>query len=121
MLPGTLPIWVAVGHVDLHWSFDRLIGIVRSQLGRDPKAGLFVFLNRRANKAKVLFYDSSGWCVLYKRLDRGVFPRPETLEAESAYVVVSLRELELMLVGRDLPTHRRRLVPVARKNNPVIH
>jgi transposase len=121
MLPSDLPIWVALGPVDLHWSFDRLIGIVRQQLGADPGRGLFVFLNRRAQRAKVLFRDGGGWCVLYKKLDRGIFPLPVTPESKAVSVRVSLRELELMLLGRDLPSHRRALPPKAKKELPILH
>jgi transposase len=121
MLPASMPIWVACGPVDLHWSFDRLIGIVRNQLGGDPGRGLFVFLNRRAVRAKVLFHDGTGWCVLYKRLDRGTFPLPATLETGAVSVRISLRELELMLLGRDLPSQRRTHLPEAQKDTPTVH
>lgn len=121
MLPADLPIWVSTCPVDLHWSFDRLVGIVRSHLGGDPKAGLYVFLNRKADKAKVLFHDHSGWCLLYKRLDRGVFPRPETLENSPVSVRISLRELQLMLVGKELPTERRITSPIVKKSTPILH
>ena len=120
MLPVDVPIYVALGPVDLRWSFDLLIGIVRDRLGQDPRGGLVVFLNRRADRAKILFHDASGWCLLYKRLDRGVFPKPETIDANAPAVRVSPRELELLLVGRDLPErgHGQR---AARKPKPVLH
>jgi transposase len=117
MLPADLPIWVAIGTVDFHWSFDRLVGVVRNQLQKEPTAGLFVFVNRNAKKAKVLFYDGSGWCILYKRLDQGIFPRPETFEGHGVSVQVSIRELQLMLVGRNLPTRRQS----EKKSRPTIH
>jgi len=119
MLPMDVPIYVALGPVDLRWSFDLLIGIVRDKLQQDPRAGLVVFLNRRADRAKILFRDASGWCLLYKRLDRGVFPKPETLDPSAPSVRVSTRELELLLLGRDLPTRGQ---PRARKKStPVLH
>lgn len=121
MLPPDLPIWVATGPVDLHWSFDRLIGIVRGQLGVEPERGMVVFLNRRARRAKILFRDGSGWCLLYKRLDRGVFPLPITTEMDATSVRISARELELMLAGRDLPSHRRSQLPSSKKSVPTLH
>lgn len=119
MLPVNVPIYVALGPVDLRWSFDLLIAIVRDKLHQDPRAGLVVFLNRRADRAKILFRDASGWCLLYKRLDRGVFPRPETLDPSAPCVRVSTRELELLLLGRDLPTRRR--PRTAKKSMPILH
>lgn len=112
MLPSSLPIWVAMGPVNLRWSFDRLIGIVRDNLGADPSCGLFVFLNRRATRAKVLFHDGTGWCQLYKRLDKGKFPLPITLENGTVRVRISPEELHLLLVGSQVRKVRtRRLMP----------
>ncbi len=121
MLPANVPIWLATVPVDLHWSFDRLVGIVRACLGEEPKAGLFVFLNRRADKAKVLFHDQSGWCLLYKRLDRGVFPRPDAIENGAVSVQLSVRQLQLMLAGTSLAAPRRLATPASKKNAPLIH
>jgi transposase len=118
MLPAQVPIWVAVGPVDLRWSFDILIGVVRDRLGGEPRDGLYVFLNRRATRAKILFYDRTGWVLVYKRLDHGVFPLPETLETGAASVSISQRELELMLLGRDLAPARRRS---PKKVEPTVH
>lgn len=70
-------IYIATTPVDLHWSFDRLAGVVREQLGGDPRSeSLFVFHNRRRTHAKLLWHDGSGYCVLYKRLDRGTLRIP---------------------------------------------
>ena len=120
MLPTNTPIYVALGRVDLRWSFDLLIGVVRDRLRHDPRGGLVVFVNRRADRAKILFHDGSGWCLLYKRLDRGVFPMPETLDPNASSVRISARELELILLGRDLPSSRRaRDLP--KKSTPIVH
>lgn len=120
MFPGDMPIYVALGRVDLRWSFDLLVGIVRQRLGQDPRGGLVVFINRRADRAKILFHDGTGWCFLYKRLDKGVFPMPETLEADAMSVRISARELELMLLGRDLPA-RQSLPKRPKISKPTLH
>jgi transposase len=117
MLPADLPVYVALGRVDLRWSFDVLIGIARNKLLQDPRGGLVMFVNRRADKAKILFRDPSGWCLLYKRLDRGVFPMPETLDPHAPCVRISARELELILRGRDLSSRRFR----PKKSAPTVH
>jgi len=57
--------------------FDRLAYIARSRLGEDPEGGsLFVFGNRGANRVKCLWFDTNGYCLLYKRLHRAVFELP---------------------------------------------
>ena len=68
-LPST--VYVATEPVNLHLSFDRLAGIVRQQLGGDPRSdALFVFHNRRGTHAKILLHDGSGYWILYKREGR---------------------------------------------------
>lgn len=74
-------VFVATEPVDMRWSFDILAGLVREQLDEEPRSGeLFVFLSRRRDRAKILFFDKTGYCILYKRLDRGTFRRLELVE-----------------------------------------
>jgi transposase len=105
-LPAT--IYVATAPVNLHLSFDRLAGIVRAQLGRDPRGeAAFVFHNRRGTHLKILWHDASGYCIFYKRLDRGVYRIPLAIPAGALRVEVSRRELELLLEGIDRRVLRR--------------
>ena len=58
-------------------SFDSLCGLVRSELGLDPLSGsLFVFINRRRNMVKILYWDMDGLALWIKRLEQGVFTIP---------------------------------------------
>ena len=99
-LPATL--YVAITPVNLHLSFDRLAGIVRSELGGDPRGeAAFIFHNRRATHVKILWFDGTGYCIFYKRLDRSVYRIPMAIPAGATRVSVSRRELELLLQGID--------------------
>jgi transposase len=99
-LPGTL--YVAIEPVDLHWSFDRLAGIVREQLGGDPRSEtLVVFHNRRRTCVKLLWHDGTGYRILYKRLDRGTLRIPMPVPPGAVKVSISERELSLLLEGID--------------------
>lgn len=58
-------------------SFDGLAQAVRSVLRDDPQSGaLFVFMGKRKNRLKVLWWDVHGYCLLCKRLHRAVFVVP---------------------------------------------
>jgi transposase len=58
-------------------SFDGLVGLVRSHLGEDPLSGsLFVFVNRRGNYLKLIYWDRTGFALFAKRLERGRFLLP---------------------------------------------
>lgn len=95
-------IFVATQPVSMHLSFDRLAGIVRQQFGGDPRGeAVYVFHSRRGTHAKLLWHDTRRYCVLYKRLDRGVYRIPMAIPADSPCVIASRRELELLLEGMD--------------------
>src|SRR5215510_493903 len=51
--------------VDLRKSINGLVGVVKSLLEEDPLSGsVFVFLNRRGNYLKLVFWDRTGWCLV---------------------------------------------------------
>jgi transposase len=108
-------IYVATEPVNLHLSFDRLAGIVRQQFGGDPRGeAVYVFHNRRRTHVKLLWHDSKGYCILFRRLDRGVYRMPLAIPAGAQQVLVSRRELQLLLQGIDRQALRaaRRTVKV---------
>lgn len=100
MIPRGVEIFVGLEPIDLRWSFDRLAGIVSERIGREARSGaLFVFFGKRREAMKVLFFDGTGMCVFYKRLDRGVFRLPEPLEEDATTVVIDERVLDDLLDG----------------------
>lgn len=69
---------------------------------------LFVFLNRRGDQAKCLFWDRSGLCILHKRLEVGTFRRVRDASSGELHVEIHSAELGLMLEGIDLSNAKRR-------------
>ena len=62
-------VYVATAPVNLHLSFDRLAGIVREVLGREPREeAVFVFHNRARTHLKILWHDGRGYCLVYNPL-----------------------------------------------------
>lgn len=109
MIPSGVEIFVALEPIDLRWGFDRLAGLVESRLGRVARGGaLFVFFGKRRTAIKVLFFDGTGLCLFYKRLDRGTFRTPAALEEGASSRVIEERELDDLLHGIDLEVPARR-------------
>ena len=100
-LPSSVRIFVATDPVDFRKAHDGLVAIVRDQFGDDPFDGsLFVFLNRRRDRTKLLLWDRNGFWLLYKRLERGTFRAIERSDAKR--VLVPRAELAMILEGIDL-------------------
>jgi transposase len=110
ILPSDPLIYVAKGAVDLRLGVAKLAGVVTAYFGQSPRDGaLFVFINKARNRLKILFFDDSGAWLLYKRLHRGTFPLPVTLDSHATHIAISAHELSLLLQG--LETGRVRRLP----------
>jgi len=108
-LPASVRIYVAAEPVDLRRGFDGLAGTAREVIGANPLSGhLFVFLNRRRNRVKLLVWDRTGYLLLYKRLERGTFHIATQPRFGERHVEMDAGELGLMLEGLDLHGARRR-------------
>ena len=71
---ANLRIFLHAQPTDMRKSFDGLCGLVRSVLQADPLDGsLFLFVNRRGDRLKMLWWDRDGLALFYKRLESGTF------------------------------------------------
>jgi transposase len=91
---------------DMRKSFDGLSGIVQSQLRRDPANGsVYVFINKKRNKIKLLHWEQGGFTLYYKRLEKGVFEIPKTMDGTH---LISWSTLMMVVEGISLDYLRRR-------------
>jgi transposase len=105
-LPPSTLIFLARDRVDGRKGIDSLVALVRSQFGEDPLAGhLFVFLSRRGDRVRVLYWDRNGYVLMLKRLEIGTF-KPAVIEFSHA--TIEADDLACLLGGLDLTTARRR-------------
>jgi transposase len=103
MLPASVRIFVCTAPQDMRRSFDGLALAARQVVGEDPQSGsLFVFVNKRKNRAKVLWFEPNGYCLLYKRLHRSVFCLPTN---DGPSVRIDAEGLAALLSG--IPTHKK--------------
>jgi transposase len=105
VIPHGVEVFVALDPVDLRWGFERLAGVVSEKVGRDARGGaLFVFFGKRRHAIKVLFFDGTGMCLFYKRLDRGAFRIPAAPREGATALAIEERALDDLLDGIDLDT-----------------
>ena len=72
-----LRVFLCMTPTSMNFSFDRLMGLAERIFNQDPLSGhLFLFVNRDRDRIKILFWDRDGFCIWYKRLERGVFELP---------------------------------------------
>jgi len=99
---GRTRIHLATRPADFRKSIDGLSGEVRRVLEADPASGhVFVFHNRRRTALKLLWWDRGGFCLLYKRLEKGRFRLPQ-FHSETVGVELSKAELEALVEGLQL-------------------
>src|SRR5262245_43536409 len=111
-LSASVRIFLCTKPTDMRKSFDGLTGLVQECFQQDVLTGhLFLFLNRRRDRIKILYFDRDGLVIWYKRLEVGSFqnpvPTPVTAQLSgSAGIELSVPDLALILNGLDLAPAR---------------
>lgn len=94
--------------VDMRKSYDGLFGIVKNDLSMDVRSGgLFMFINLRRNRVKLMYWDNDGIAIWQKRLERGSLQHPQPKD-NSQHLEIDASELHLLLSGIDLASVKRR-------------
>jgi len=87
--------------------FDGLSGLVQDELNRNPLDGsVYMFINRRRDRMKLLVWESGGYMLYYKRLEQGQFELPDEVSGKS--LRLEWETLVMMLTGISLRQIKRR-------------
>lgn len=106
-LPLPVRIFLCSQPADMRRSFDGLAQMVREFLGADPLCGhLFVFRSKRGDRLKLLYWDSDGLAIWYKRLEKGTFRFPPATDGGHG-VELRAADLTMLLDGVDLGSVQR--------------
>lgn len=101
-------IYLCTTPTDMRKGFDSLAALVREHLQLDPLSGhLFLFAGRSRDRLKLLYWDSDGYALWYKRLEEGTFRLPPT-KGSGASAELKASELAMLLAGIDLSSIKRR-------------
>lgn len=108
-LPSNVRLFMATEPADFRKGFDGLAALVESNFGMEAISGhVFVFLNKRANQVRMLFWDRDGFCLVNKRLEAGTFRRIRREGPAALQIEINTAELVLLLEGIDVSSMRRR-------------
>ena len=97
--------------------FDGLSGLVVSGMKRDPLSGdVYLFINRRRDRMKLLIWDRTGYWILYKRLEKGRFQLAGNHSSPSG-IPLSYESIIMLLEGVDIMQIKRRKRYILPANN----
>ena len=91
--------------VDFRKSINGLMVIVEQEMQISPFVpALFVFCNRNRDRLKVLYWDQTGFCLWYKRLEKEKFKWPRHHSAST--MTLSEVQWDWLLSGYDVVGHQ---------------
>lgn len=106
---GSLRVLLALEPIDMRKSFNGLYALAQERLQEDPRSGaLFVFVNRRRTRLKILYFDGTGLWVLGKRLEEGTFSWPMADGTQASKMLLRPEALAMLTDGVDLRGGRLR-------------
>lgn len=106
--PSTTPIYLCTVPTDMRKSFDGLQALITSTMNQDVLSGhLFLFLNRRRDRIKLMWWDRDGLVIWMKRLQAGTFETPKC-DTEQACLELDATQLAMLLTGVSLESAKRR-------------
>ena len=100
---GSVRVFLAIEPADMRKGMEGLHALVSERLVEDIKSGaLFVFINKRHTRLKVLYFDGTGLWLAAKRLEEGTFAWPKSDEAGAAKLALRPEAFAMLTDGIDL-------------------
>lgn len=107
-IPANVRVYLCTTPTDMRKSFDGLHTLVRQVFKLDPLDGhLFLFVNRRGDRVKILWWDRDGLALFYKRLEAGTYQLPAASD-DAQGVEIDATHLAMLLSGVDVESAKRR-------------
>lgn len=105
---STARIYLYMQAVDMRRSYDGLHAIIQSEFTRDIRqSDYFMFINRRRDRIKIIWWDKDGLAIFMKRLESGSIQRP-IVDSNSKSLIIDHAELSMLLTGIDVSNIKRR-------------
>ena len=106
--PAETNIYLCTQPVDFRKGFDGLTGVVTTALGNNVTDGsLFLFVNRKRDRIKALWWETGGLTLWYRRLEQGTVELPKA-DGDQCHVTIDSVELAMWIAGVPLKSAKQR-------------
>lgn len=100
---GNLKVFVALEPIDMRKGFEGLYAVVAEKLKADVRSGaLFAFTNKKRTRLKVIYWDKTGLWLMTKRLEKGTFSWPRSVDAQAARLQLAPEAFAMLTDGIDM-------------------
>lgn len=107
-LSSDLQFHLYTAPTDMRKGFNGLSSLVNTNLSSDPTNGsVYIFINKPRNKIKLLHWQSGGFVLYYKRLERGTFELPNYDNLVGS-LEVNYSQMVMILDGLSIKNIRKR-------------
>jgi transposase len=101
-------VYLYMQPVDMRRSYDGLHAIVQGEFQCDIRLGdYFMFINRRRDRIKILWWDRDGLAIFMKRLESGTVQKP-ICNADTKSLIIDQAQLAMLITGIDVSNIKRR-------------
>lgn len=105
---ATTRVYLYMRDVDMRRSYDGLMAIVQAEFARDIRLGdYFMFVNKRRDRIKIMWWDRDGLAIFMKRLEAGTVQKP-IITSDAKSLVIDQAQLAMLLTGIDVSNIKRR-------------
>jgi transposase len=105
---ATTRVYLYMRNVDMRRSYDGLMAIVKTEFARDIRLGdYFMFVNKRRDRIKIMWWDRDGLAIFMKRLEAGTVQKP-IITSDAKSLIIDQAQLAMLLTGIDVSNIKRR-------------
>lgn len=106
---ANIQIFAYLPATDMRKGFAGLSGIIRDKFHADPTDGsLFLFINKRRDRMKLLHFADGGFWLYYRLLEAGTFETLKTTDDDACQLKLDATELSMLLSGVELAQSNKR-------------
>ena len=107
MIPFPMRVYLYTRNTDMRRSFNGLLGIIQSEFKMDIlKGDTFLFLSKRRDRIKAIWWDGDGMAIYMKRLEVGVYQRP-LITTDGCCAIIDRTQFQLLLSGIEIRSAKR--------------